>query len=140
MTEIAKTIELPIAPEQFWPLLDMREWPRISGLIEQAEPGSKRLKVGCTIRIVAGPGEEKVHYDAKITELVEAEKLAYERRGGPLPGTSKWQIDRTDTGCRVEYRNQFLHTLAEPIVESMTRTMEHFLSDLEQAARNGHKD
>ncbi len=139
MTEIAKSIELPVAPEQFWPLLDMREWPQISGLIEQAEPGSKRLKVGTTVHIVAGPGDEKIHYDAKITELVEGERLKYERRGGPLPGTSEWHIDRTPSGCRVEYRNQFLHTLAEPIVESMSRTMEHFLRDLEHAAKNGRQ-
>ncbi len=136
MTKIDREISIASSPEQIWPWMDILKWPEFSDIFTEVSLDNGNVALGAKAQITAGPGEEKVNYSAQITAFQPSKKLAYSRSGGPLPGDSEWEILPAENGSTVIYRNSFDHALAEPVKESMAKTMERFLAQIKKVAEN----
>jgi hypothetical protein len=132
MTELTRSIEILRPPEIVWEIMDMRRWPDISAIFSEVTPNEQPLAEGAILTIVAGPGEEKVRYSVEITAFDALRRLAYLRRGGPLPGNSEWHLTPTARGTMVTYANKYDHDLAAPVQASISRAMERFLDELQR--------
>lgn len=137
MTKINRNISLQVDPDTVWEFMDMRKWAEISNIFAKIDLSSNEMKVGEEARIVAGPGEEKVQYTAKITACEPSHRLEYFRTGGPLPGKSEWQISENHNGSEVHFANTFDDPLPIPVKKSMELTMDKFLNDMKMAVENG---
>lgn len=134
MTELTRSTEVLRPPEKVWEVMDMRRWPEISPIFAEVSPANAELAAGTVLTIVAGPGEEKVHYTAEITALEAPRRLSYRRSGGPLPGLSDWHLTPTARGTMITYANKYDHDLAPPVQASICRAMERFLDELRRVA------
>ncbi|MFQ5630631.1 MAG: SRPBCC family protein [bacterium] len=137
MTKITRNISMQADPDTVWEFMDMRKWSEISDIFAKIDLSSPEMKVGEEVNIVAGPGEEKVHYIAKITACEPCQRLEYSRIGGPLPGKSEWQISANHTGSELHFENTFNDPLPASVKKSMEMTMDKFLSEMKAAAENG---
>ena len=137
MTKISRSVSVRVDPNTLWNYMDMRKWSDISSIFTKIDLNTAVMEVGGEAKITAGPGNEKVNYVAKITEMEPAKRLAYSRHGGPLPGKSEWEIQPIQNGSTmVHYNNTFEHSLPEAVVKSMESTMEKFLHDLKAAVES----
>lgn len=136
MTKISRVIEVNVPAQSVWRVMDLRKWSEISKIFATVSVPADELKTGVEAEIVAGPGPEKINYRATITAVEPGRLLQYERSGGPLPGTSTYEIIENGNGCKLMYTNNYRDTLAEPVQESLSHTMERFLEDLRSAAEN----
>lgn len=130
MTSLTRSIEILRMPEIVWGLMDMRRWPDISNIFSEVASTGASMTRGVKLSIVAGPGEEKVHYTAEITECEAPRRLYYKRTGGPLPGVSEWHLTPSARGTMITYTNKYDHDLAPPVQASICRAMEKFLEEM----------
>jgi hypothetical protein len=137
MTKISRSIDVHVDPGTLWQYMDMRKWSEISSIFTKVDLSSTEMKVGGEANIIAGPGDEKVNYIAKITACEPGQKLEYFRTGGPLPGKSEWSIAANHSGSEIRFMNTFDDPLPEPVKHSMIATMDRFLGDLKIAVENG---
>ena len=134
MTEIKRLIKVKADAQTIWQLMDMRKWTEFSQIFTEIQYPTGEMQVGQKAKITAGPGEVKVNYTATITELEPEKRLKYERSGGPLPGTSEWQLKARNDLSEISYNNTFFHELAEPVKISMAQTMDKFLAEIRDTA------
>lgn len=137
MTKISRTIEVAVPAAKLWQVMDMRKWSQISSIFSEVRFSGTDYQTGAEGVITAGPGNEKVNYHARIVALEPEKMLQYERTGGPLPGTSTWEIVSNGRGCELHYTNNYRDTLADAVQQSLIKTMDRFLHDLRDAAENG---
>jgi len=130
MISLTRSIEILRTPEIAWELMDMRRWPDISNIFSEVTPTETSMTRGVKLSIVAGPGEEKVHYTAEITVCEAPRRLSYKRTGGPLPGESEWHLTPSARGTMITYTNKYDHDLAPPVQASICRAMEKFLEEM----------
>lgn len=137
MTTISRILELHTPANVAWQYMDVRKWPEISEIFRTVTLSTRELQQGAEAEIIAGPGQEKVNYTAKITACEPGNLLEYERSGGPLPGKSTWKIVPNGNGCRLEYTNTYQHDLPAPVKDALAHAMDRFLQDLKSAVEAG---
>jgi uncharacterized membrane protein len=134
MSMLKERIEIKKPIAEVWRYLDLRRWPEISSIFQHVEAQNDSMQVGARFIVTAGPGETKVQYSVEIITCDEQMgRLAYNRTGGPLPGTSEWTLISSPAGTKIDYTNHYKHDLASPVLSSISRAMIRFLNDLRTA-------
>ena len=134
MSMLREMIDINKPKSEVWKFMDLARWPDVTTIFSKVVPEQEAISQGAKFLVTAGPGEEKVKYSVEVTAYDEEQgKLAYERTGGPLPGTSEWVLTSIPTGTRLVYTNHYQHDLNSAVLSSIVRAMERFMEDLRHA-------